>query len=1500
MKRRILSAFLAILMVFSLLPVASATGTQTAILTVEQVYANPDKDVTVEIKIEDNPGILGATLTLSWEDGLELVEAENGAAFSALTMTPPSRYISGCNFVWFGSETGDIIDDTVLILTFHVKETATAEENYGIYVTYESGDVLDGDYNAVEFLIENGGVRVITYLPGDVTGEWKINALDLVRLSQYISDGCKTDPNGYNVSINESAADVNDDGKINALDLVFISRYISDGCKTDPTGYNITLKPSTPKCSHTMQEVPYQAATCTKDGNIGYWYCTTCEKCFTAADGKTELSKSKTVMPAKGHTPVAIPAVEPTYTSTGSTEGSKCSTCGEILASPTEIPMLEKDEYFITYVISVSDSYLQSIIVENPNPNTYTTQDGLSRLDELVVAGYNFEGWYDGQGESANKVTKISVGTTGNMTLYAHWSKVEYTITFNSPLAETSSKSYTVDTGATLTNPSYYGYTFVGWSDKYGNIVTTVPVGTTGNMTLTANWTSKRNQTIPVSSLDDPLITEDEENGILFFTYYIGRMENVPLYTIKDFAYNSGGGITWSETVSYEYSISEENATSVANSIAEATTNTSSWTLAKGWNSLTSISETQSVSTTAEKKEAYEHSFAETGSYSVGNSVGGASSATTESGISSKVSATVSEKTSVSTELQVSAPGAKASAEAGVEIGYSITGEVGGSYTATEENSKNWSSSNSFESSTSASSSSSVSSSLSSTISKEYSIGQSYGSSEEFEESNALAVSKSSETEYGSSFAYATGTKTSVTKTYSNEGSTDGYYRLVCAGTVHVFAVVGYDIASASYFLYTYNVMDENTYEFMDYSATTGGYDDLQNGILPFEVPYEVNTYVDSLTLATKGLTVDVETGIITDYTGTADHVMIPRYMSIDDGNGGKIVVRITGIESDAFAGNTSIVEVKFPDTITEIPDTAFKGCTALTGVIANNIASIGKEAFSGCTALESYTVGASVTVLGENAFTAAPAIIVNANNTSVAKAAASSGANSITLNVNSMTDTLSNYVFVISAGTNYFAFNGAGESYSNVRIISDATTTVINNVTFIDCKDTTLVLSSKNVTLNRVTVETSTLALVLTAETANVALYGSVNMNSVGSDAVHSNNVVFSLANNAVSSKMYVRGNMLVCGTVTNEKYLSVSNGSLICYSAADSCVVTFDANGGSCDETTRVISCGTAIGELPEAKNSGYVFYGWVDGDGNIVTADTICYASGEMTLYAQWIEPYIISWSAGTGYTITVTRTASPKGGAAIGTLSSGDSIYPDDVLSITYTAQTGYSIDSTGSTSVTVTGNVDSNTIYATASANSYTYTIVYKSSNGTDLGSSSATYKFGTTNTITPPSKSGYTTPSAQSVAWDSTSKTIEFIYTPAAVSATTTSGTCVSNPVTTYTARMEYRNRTATSVQVRVVWTSTIQAYGYNAYAQMLRATCGSSSATATVAAWGTWSNQVSYARSSTGTTDWITVPLSTTNQTSVSVGIYYYQTNYNGDDMGGISATWSMAIPAY
>ena len=806
-----------------------------------------------------------------------------------------------------------------------------------------------------------------------------------------------------------------------------------------------------------------------------------------------------------------------------------------------------------------------------------------------------------------------------------------------------------------------------------------------------------------------------------------------------------------------------------------------------------------------------------------------------------------------------------------------------------------------------------------------------------------------------------------------------------------MYGVVGYDVATASYYTYCYNVLDDTTREILDYSKDNMNFNDCENGVVTFEVPYEINEYVAGFVGKTDGLEISYD-GVVTGFTATETFngtVVVPQYEGKDNKDGSFSAVKVTSFAASAFAGNKDIETVVLPVYITEIPDGAFAGCTNLKTVIAYGVTKIGANAFSGCTSLNKFAVDNAITSLGEKAFENVPEIAVTAYNAAVADAAIASGAKKVSVNIAYIKDTYENKVVKVDSNMEYFALIGNGGNYKNVQIESNAAETMVSNMVFVNNADNPIKLASEKVTLARVTVENSpAFALVLTADQVELDLLGTVSLHATVENTVLSKSAILNTADQSTTSKLVVNGKYLVCGEVTNKSYLNVEPTVITAEqfeSYLVSSIVTFNANGGSVGQTSKIVYMGQQYGALPTPERQYFAFKGWytaaeggtqitaetmvntkvnqtlyahweaitatiqfnanggsvatgsklvyigekvgtlptptrthysfkgwytATSGGTQITADSVLTVAETKTVYAQWnLVSYTVSWNTGTGYTIIVKRTSSPNAGASIGTLNNGATVYYGDVLSVTYTASTGYSLGSNGSTSITVSGNVTSSTIYTSASLNSYTYNIVYKSSNGTALGTSSATYKYGTTNTISAPAKSGYTTPANQSVKWDSTSaKTITFTYAPTAVSATTKSG-YISNQTyykLKYDVTIEHQNRTATSVQIRVKWTATLSGSGtYNGYGQWFRASSGSASTgNINIIKQGAWSATSSSTRSGSATSSWITVPLNTTNATSVNLIVYYYQANYNGTDMSSqadnMSATWSVAIPAY
>ena len=102
-------------------------------------------------------------------------------------------------------------------------------------------------------------------------------------------------------------------------------------------------------------------------------------------------------------------------------------------------------------------------------------------------------------------------------------------------------------------------------------------------------------------------------------------------------------------------------------------------------------------------------------------------------------------------------------------------------------------------------------------------------------------------------------------------------------------------------------MLDKERHIFVDFSVSTALFDDCQNAIIPLEIPAEVNDYVSRIMGGTDGLSIN-KNGIISEpYTGNAEYVVIPQYVSIKNTNNTYSAVRVRGITSDVFKGNKNI-----------------------------------------------------------------------------------------------------------------------------------------------------------------------------------------------------------------------------------------------------------------------------------------------------------------------------------------------------------------------------------------------------------------------------------------------------------------------------------------------------------------------------------------------------------------------------------------------------------------
>lgn len=113
-------------------------------------------------------------------------------------------------------------------------------------------------------------------------------------------------------------------------------------------------------------------------------------------------------------------------------------------------------------------------------------------------AGYKFVGWFtdktEGEQVGGSSYTDVEKWECEhkNLTLYARWEARNYYIWYNNVsygLDNPNPETYTIeDDDITLRKLHKPGYNFMGWKNDSDEIVTSIPKGSTGNISLYAQW----------------------------------------------------------------------------------------------------------------------------------------------------------------------------------------------------------------------------------------------------------------------------------------------------------------------------------------------------------------------------------------------------------------------------------------------------------------------------------------------------------------------------------------------------------------------------------------------------------------------------------------------------------------------------------------------------------------------------------------------------------------------------------------------------------------------------------------------------------------------------------------------------------------------------------------------------------------------------------------------------------------------------------------------------
>ena len=184
-------------------------------LVVSDVRTQAGKQITVTVSLENNPGIAGLDLRLTYDASvLTLDNVANGGMFSGFS--------SGRNILF--DENGDVTDDgTLMTLTFTVADGAEAGE-YAIGITVRGATNYDLD--DVELAVVAGKVTVVDFIYGDVNDDGVITIKDVVLMRRFLSN--YDEQSGTSTVSVGLGADANGDGAYTIKDVVILRRFLSN------------------------------------------------------------------------------------------------------------------------------------------------------------------------------------------------------------------------------------------------------------------------------------------------------------------------------------------------------------------------------------------------------------------------------------------------------------------------------------------------------------------------------------------------------------------------------------------------------------------------------------------------------------------------------------------------------------------------------------------------------------------------------------------------------------------------------------------------------------------------------------------------------------------------------------------------------------------------------------------------------------------------------------------------------------------------------------------------------------------------------------------------------------------------------------------------------------------------------------------------------------------------------------------------------------------------
>lgn len=177
--------------------------------------------ITIDVLIKNNPGVWGMDLTVSYDSSmLTLTNVVNGKVFSASEWTKSvinnNKYILSYEASGFDNVN---TNGVLATLEFTVNENAKVGSSSEIKTTYNKGDIINSNFEDLNFNTISSKIDIINFIYGDINGDGLINKKDSLLLKMYLADNT--------IKIDKKAADVYADGSINKKDSLRLKQYLA-------------------------------------------------------------------------------------------------------------------------------------------------------------------------------------------------------------------------------------------------------------------------------------------------------------------------------------------------------------------------------------------------------------------------------------------------------------------------------------------------------------------------------------------------------------------------------------------------------------------------------------------------------------------------------------------------------------------------------------------------------------------------------------------------------------------------------------------------------------------------------------------------------------------------------------------------------------------------------------------------------------------------------------------------------------------------------------------------------------------------------------------------------------------------------------------------------------------------------------------------------------------------------------------------------------------------